>query len=219
MSTCKSLTRICAQSSRSTFLPTTQRRHESTARRHKKLLHVQQAPSFTPDRASPTLIFNPPSSAPSVYHTPLKFLPREDKRKDLYQKALNLSMHAALRTHTPNVAAPGTPLSAPSNLPPRPSNALPPAVRTPYDKKYHLTDVEIDDIRRLRLEDPEYWTRARLAEKFECSQFFVSLIVKAPEKAARVEGEHAKMRARWGERRTRARVDRARRKELWGRDE
>lgn len=70
----------------------------------------------------------------------------------------------------------------------------------------------------MRREDPNKWTRVRLAEKFGCSQFFVGMVAKNGEKAQRVEEEHARSRARWGSRRREARVGRERRKELWGRD-
>lgn len=91
-------------------------------------------------------------------------------------------------------------------------------MREPYEKKYHLTGKEIEEMRRLRREDPDKWTRVRLAEKFGCSQFFVGMVVKAPEKAERVGAEHERARARWGNRRRMAREDRSRRKEGWGRD-
>jgi len=44
------------------------------------------------------------------------------------------------------------------------------------------------------------------------------MVAKNPEKAEQVEREHAKSREKWGQRRRMAKEDRARRKELWGRD-
>jgi hypothetical protein len=96
---------------------------------------------------------------------------------------------------------------------------LPPAVREPYEKTYHLSEADIEQIRALRLSDPDKWTRVRLAERFGCSQFFVGMVVKSPEKAEKVEQRHQRARDLWGERRWGAREDRGRRKELWGRDE
>ncbi|KAF1924586.1 uncharacterized protein M421DRAFT_72122 [Didymella exigua CBS 183.55] len=218
MSASQSVLRTCLNTRQPSLLPRVQCRHESTARRHRKLLALPEAPSYTPSTTEPSLIFNPPSSAPSVYHTPLKFLPKDDKRRQMYSTALTQSTTAALRQRTSPVAAPGTPLSSPSFLPPRPSAALPAPVRTPYDKKYHLTEAEIAEIRKLRLGDPHKWTRVKLAEKFGCSQFFVGMVAKAPEKAASVELEHQAMREKWGKRRREAREERERRKILWGRD-
>lgn len=91
-------------------------------------------------------------------------------------------------------------------------------MRQPYEKTYHLSEADVAEIRRLRSEDPDTWTRVKLAEKFGCSQFFVGLIAKNPEKAERVAREHEEMRQKWGQRRREAREDRARRKVLWGRD-
>ncbi|KAF2686106.1 hypothetical protein K458DRAFT_416443 [Lentithecium fluviatile CBS 122367] len=228
MSTCKTLSRISVPTLpqtttllKPTHLPLVQRRHESTTRRHKKLLALPEAPSFTPSRSSPTLIFNPPSAAPNVYHTPLKFLPKDDKRRALYATHQAASTQAAYRTHTSPIAAPGTPLhaaSSSSHLPPRPSASLPPALRAPYEKKYHLTDKDIAEIQRLRREDANRWTRVRLAEKFGCSQFFVGLVAKNEAKAERVRESHEKARERWGAGRRMAREERGRRRVLWGRD-
>lgn len=201
------------------FLPFAQVRHESTTRRHKKLLHLPEAPSYTPSSSHPTLVFNPPSSAPNVYHTPLKFLPRDDSRRKLYATALSLSTRHALQNRTSPISSPGTPLTSPSSLPPKPSSSLPPPVRQPYKKQYHLGEQEIEEIRRLRNEDPDMWTRVRLAEKFGCSQFFVGLVAKNQDKAKRVDAEHEKARLRWGSRRRMAREDRGRRRVAWGRDE
>lgn len=218
MSASKTVVRTCLHTRQPTLIPRVQCRHESTARRHKKLLALPEAPSYTPTRSEPSLIFNPPSSAPSVYHTPLKFLPKDDKRRSLYSTALQHTTTTALRRQSSPLAAPGTPLSAPSHLPPRPSAALPAPVRTPYEKKYHLDEAQIAEIRKLRLGDPEKWTRVKLAEKFGCSQFFVGMVVKVPEKAERVAAEHQAAREKWGKRRREAREERERRKVLWGRD-
>ncbi|KAF2125876.1 hypothetical protein P153DRAFT_369878 [Dothidotthia symphoricarpi CBS 119687] len=218
MSTCRTLLRTSCAQRQPSLLPLLQSRHESTTRRHKKLLALPEAPSYTPDRAAPTLIFNPPSSAPNVYHTPLKFLPKHDKRRQLYSAAQIYSTTSAHRRQTSPVASPGTPLSASSLLPPRPSAALPAPVRTPYDKTYNVTEEDVQKIRQLRAEDPIKWTRVKLAEKFGCSQFFVGMVAKAAEKAVKVEAEHEAMRRRWGDRRREAREDRQRRKVLWGRD-
>ena len=218
MSTCKNLFRVCSRQQQFPLLPFTQCRNESTTRRHKKLLALPEAPSYTSDRSTPTLIFNPPSSAPNVYHTPLIFLPKEDKRRQLHAAAQIYATSAAHRRQTPFIASPGTPLSTQSFLPPRPSTSLPTPVRAPYEKKYHLGPAEIEEIRRLRASDPDQWTRVRLADRFGCSQFFVGLIAKAPEKAERVSRSHEQMRSRWGAGRRMAMEDRDRRKALWGRD-
>ncbi|KAF2742757.1 hypothetical protein M011DRAFT_411860 [Sporormia fimetaria CBS 119925] len=210
--------------SRRALTSLTQTRHASTTRRHTKLQRLPAAPSYTgattttSSSPQPTLIYNPPSSAPSVYHTPAKFLPDSDTRKRLYTSALTTHTLTSLGTKTSPIAAVGTALSAPSYPLPKPSSKLPPAVRGVYEKKYHLGQKEVEEIRRLREEDPEVWTREKLAERFGCSQFFVGMVAKNAMKAERVEGVHAGMRERWGSRRRMAREDRVRRRGLWGRD-
>jgi hypothetical protein len=218
MSTCKSLLRASFQTRQSSLLPTTQCRHESSTRRHRKLLALPEAPSYTSNTSAPTLVFNPPSSAPNVYHTPLKFLPKEDKRRQLFKAAEQYASRDAHSKQTSAIAAPGTPLHTSGFLPPRPSANLPAPLRQPYEKTYHLTEAEVAEIRRLRSKDPEQWTRVRLAEKFGCSQFFVGLVAKNEGKGERVESGHEEQRRKWGVRRREAREDRGRRKVLWGRD-
>ena len=74
-------------------------------------------------------------------------------------------------------------------------------------------------MRKLRSEDPFTWTRAKLAEKFACSQFFVGMVVEASKERkdwARQLLDNVK--AKWGKRRRYAREDRAKRRELWARD-
>ncbi|XP_014552957.1 hypothetical protein COCVIDRAFT_108901 [Bipolaris victoriae FI3] len=220
MATCKPLLRVCPSTLQpASLLPRTQQRFESTTRRHRKLLALPAAPSYTPSTSSPTLIFNPPSSAPSVHHTPLKFLPQSDKRRTLYANTHHQLTRTALTSRTSPIASPGTPLQTSSHLPPKPSSALPPPVRQPYDKQYHLSEQQVAEIRQLRAEDPDTWTRVKLADKFGCSQFFVGLVAKNEAKAERVAREHEGMRAKWGGRRREAREERGRRKMGWGRDE
>ena len=171
------------------------RRSESSFRRTKQRLRVKPDASFTSAPNSPRqdhIIFNPPSSAPSVYHTPLKFMPLADKRREL-------------------LSAISTDSSA---------SRLPPAIRAPHEKQYHLTSEDIAEIRRLRKENPEVWTRAKLAKQFDCSSLFIGIVCEASrehnEKQAKILED---IKSRWGRRRRTAREDRVRRRELWGMDE
>ena len=179
------------------------RRNESSYRRTRKALKIKPDPSFLPSKTATSdhIIFNPPSSAPNVYHTPLKFLPKDDPRRKLY--ATSVPTTAKLQDGT----------SPPPRLP-----RLPPPVRPEYEKKYHLRAPEIEEIRRLRKEDPKQWTRARLAQKFECSQFFIGLCCSSPEAAKEQDKALAEIKRKWGRRKTEAREDRQTRKEMWGRD-
>jgi hypothetical protein len=175
------------------------RRHESSFRRTRKALRVKPNEAFLPSKTETTdhIIFNPPSSAPNVYHTPQKFLPKGDPRRRL----------STLASSTPT-SPDGSPATAAAIKPVRPQ----------YEKKYHLTPEQVEEIRRLRKEDPRVWTRVKLAEKFECSQFFVSLCCCAPEIKEERERELAAVKEKWGRRKREAREDRQVRKEGWGRD-
>lgn len=208
------------------------RRHESSYRRHTQRLSLPPAPSFTPGASAPSsshIIFNPPSASPNVYHTPLKFLPPSDKRRTLYASAApslyNIPLSSRKAPSGSPIAKPGTALhettsSIPAAMRPQfPSIAkLPPALNEPYEKKYHLTEAEIAEIQRLRALDPKKWTRVKLAEKFNCSQFFVSIMAKNEEAGAQHEKRLEHVKKRWGPKKKLARHERGRRKELWGRD-
>src|ERR1700710_1205995 len=66
-------------------LNTTARRYESSSRRLRHRLNIKPDVSFSSNSLQADhIIFNPPSSAPSVLHTPLIFMPKEDKRKQLF---------------------------------------------------------------------------------------------------------------------------------------
>jgi hypothetical protein len=168
------------------------RRHESSYRRSKKLLNVKPDSSFLLSNKSPQedhIVFNPPSSAPSINHTPSIFFPKEDKRKQLF---------AATTAKTP-------------------STRLPPVIPTfkPIGVKHHLNESDIAEIQRLRTQDPFKWTAAKLARKFNCSMFFVKMCCEASKERKEYERKRLEaLRARWGPKRTRAREDMLRRKEL-----
>jgi len=177
-------------------------RSVATARRTRQVLRVPPHSSFTESvETTDHIIFNPPSSAPNVYHTPSKFLPKNDPRRKLHMLAQQ-QLQAAAATTAQMTA---------------PKSRLPPPIRPPYEKKYHLTQKEIDEIRRLRAEDPHKWTRVRLAEKFDCSQFFVSLCASAPQVKEARDLELEAVKSKWGRQKQDAREERQRRKEGWGR--
>lgn len=179
-------------------LNTAARRHESSYRRTKHRLNVKPDSSFLLSNNSHQqdhIVFNPPSSAPSVQHTPLIFLPKEDKRRQLF---------AATAARTP----------APTRLPPVIQKFKPVGVR------HHLTEKDIEEIRKLRSSDPFQWSAAKLARKFNCSMFFVKMCCEAPEEKKELERQKLEaLRARWGPKRRRAREDMLKRKELALRDE
>ena len=187
-------------------LPRTQCRHESTAKRTTKRLRTKTDPSFTPAANShPTdhIILNPPSASPSPYHTPPAFLPRDDPRRTLLAES-----HKAANPY----------YDGSRNLPPLVNKNM------QKEKKYHLGPAEIEEIRRLRQQDPWRWTRKALAERFQCSQFFVGMVgelvsVEGVRKKSFEEKRMEEIRERWGKRKRIAREDRGRRRQLWERDQ
>nr|POF01009.1 54s ribosomal protein l20, mitochondrial [Quercus suber] len=216
------------------FVCTFCRRDQSTYTRTRKALRVKPDPSFHPSTTEPQdhIIYNPPSSLPSVYHTPSKFLPKSDPRRKLHSLAkpappiLSPTTTVAATASTPSALSTiaslrrssATSKSSSSSAAATVSASALPSVRPNHERKLHLSQQAVDEIRRLRAEDPRKWTRMALAEKFECSQFFVSLCCSAPQRKAEAQQALAEVKMRWGRRRTEARAQRAERKKMWGRD-
>ncbi|OLN93039.1 54S ribosomal protein L20, mitochondrial [Colletotrichum chlorophyti] len=181
------------------------RRGHKTFSRTKRSLNIPPHSDFLPSTpaAGDTIIFNPPSAAPSVYHTPFKFLPASDPRRRANLSSLFANSSAA---------------SQPSSARP-----LPPALNVPSrgsNPRYHLTKDDVAEIRRLRAEDPVRWSVTALARKFDCSETFITICTPAPrEHKERLERKLEAVKGRWGSIRTKAREDRARRKEMLFRGE
>lgn len=171
------------------------RRHQSSARRTKQRLRVKPDASFgssSPRQGQNHIIYNPPSSAPNVHHTPTKFLPPDDVRR-------------TLRTDSP----------VKQNV-----DELPGVYKSMPEKTYHLTPADVEEIRKLRLDDPMAWSRAKLAKRFNCSPIFIALVCEASPQKREIQKQVLEaVQSRWGVKRRMAREDRQLRRAAWGRDE
>ncbi|KAF6832535.1 54S ribosomal protein L20, mitochondrial [Colletotrichum plurivorum] len=179
-------------------------RGHKTTTRTKKALNIAPHPDFVPSASlggGHTILVNPPAAAPSVYHTPFKFLPPTDPRR-----RANLSSLF-------NKTTPSNESSSSTS-----STSLPPAIKVPArgaNPRYHLTKDDVAEIRRLRAEDPVKWSVTALARKFDCSEVFITICTPAPrEHKERVAARLEAVKSKWGGIRTRAREDRSRRKEM-----
>ncbi|KAI1360380.1 hypothetical protein F5Y08DRAFT_331621 [Xylaria arbuscula] len=175
------------------------RRHQSTTARTKKALKIPPHPDFlTPQSGQNHIIYNPPAAAPSVYHTPFKFLPKSDPRR---QANLSQLVRSSVDLHASRASASAT--------------TLPPVSRAPHVKKYNVTREQVEEMRQLRADDPVTWSVHKLADKFECSPFFVMMCCKAsPEHKEKEKERLEAIKARWGTIRTKARQEREKRKVL-----
>lgn len=198
--------RRCVTSTRTTLKQ--QLRHKATAARTKRALNIPPHPSFlTPDAAleQDTIIFNPPSAAPSVYHTPFKFLPKTDPRR-------RANLASLFERHFGGGGVPSETL---------------PVVAWSKEKKATtvsdrgpITREEVEEMRRLRSEDPYKWTVRALSMKFDMPMGFIMACCQAPR--SKIEFERRKvelMRQRWGPAKTKAMEDRERRREMLYRGE
>jgi hypothetical protein len=171
------------------------RRAQSTYRRTKQRLRIKPDASFgsSSNNTQAHIIHNPPSSAPSAYHTPLKFLPPNDVRRALYSDASSKSQNP---------------------------EALPSVFKTAPERKYHLTREDVAEIRKLRSSDPILWSRWKLAKRFNCSPIFIAQACEASPQKKEIQRQVLEaVQSRWGKARRMAREDRQLRKESWGRDE
>ncbi|KAJ6009770.1 hypothetical protein N7522_004786 [Penicillium canescens] len=167
------------------------RRNQSSYRRTKQRLRVKPDASFGPShQGRDHIIHNPPSSAPSVYHTPSKFLPADDVRRS------------------------SNPTTVTTN-----AEDLPSVYKSMPERKYHLTPSDIEEIRNLRLNDPMTWSRNKLAKRFECSPVFIAMVCQASPEKREIQARILEaVQSRWGPKRRMAREDRQLRREAWGRD-
>jgi hypothetical protein len=197
------------------------RRSVATYRRTRKALKVvgAQKSGSTTERED-HIIFNPPSSAPNVYHTPYKFLPSTDKRKALLARHMATTSGLSSPPTSSSLSSPQSTLAAIAAARRQQSAAsLPQPLKPVKEKRYHLGQAEVDEMRRLRAENTRAWPLQKLAEKFDCSVYFATLCcygIGDKDLFAERAHEMAAVKSRWGRKRTEAREDRAERKTLWG---
>ena len=189
--------RLCAE-----LLSPVQKRQESTYRRARSKLNIKPDPAFVPTKTEQHdhIIYNPPPSMPNVYHTPTIFLPHHDKRR---------AIQAALQP-LPQMQLEVEKLYRVDQKGWKPPQEL-----------AQLKQADVDEIRRLRLEDPVKWTQNRLADNYNCSNTFVGRIIKglSKEKTQQQRAVTEVVRSSWGNKRRIAREDREIRKDKWYRDE
>ncbi|TFB07475.1 54S ribosomal protein L20 [Trichoderma ghanense] len=203
-----------SSSSSSVLLPLIATRGHKTTARTKRSLKMAPHDSFLPSRsaafpAADQIIYNPPASEASPEHTPFLFLPRNDPRRLAIMRLRNTSQLSTSASSSAGAdAAAG-------------DGELPPEMRYKRRQpKYNLTKEHIDEMRRLRAEDPLTWSVQRLARKFECSTVFVQMAAPAPEEHLRwLRAKMERKKERWGPIRTAAREDRKRRAEMLYRGE
>jgi hypothetical protein len=181
----------------------TQRRLKATRARTKRALNLPPHPDFVPDTAAQgdVVIFNPPSSEASVYHTPFKFLPKSDPRRranivELFKRsgAVSRGSDAPL-------------LPARLQVKPAPPQKL-------------ATAEDVAEMRRLRLENPAAWSVRKLAARFGCPLTFVMAATQAPQEHLAAQKERLEaLKTRWGPMKAQAKLDRKKRMEMLVRGE
>lgn len=182
-------------------------RHKSSFARTKRALNIPPHPSFLSDDAASqqdTIIFNPPAAAPSVYHTPFKFLPRNDPRR-------RANLASLFESHF------GGRVPAHSG---RSVESMPILAEHKTTGRGPITREEVEEMRAMRTGDPQKWTVRALSIKFDMPMGFIMACCQAPRE--KIEFERRKMeliRQRWGPAKRKAREDRSRRSAMLYRGE
>ena len=87
---------------------------------------------------------------------------------------------------------------------------------TQKGKTYHLQPEQIQEIIKLRKEDPVMNTRKKLATQFGVSPLFISLVSSASkQRIEEMNGRLDTIKSKWHKQREVARNDRKKRKQLW----
>lgn len=116
--------------------------------------------------------------------------------------------------HTPNIFLPK---NDQRKIQKSSSQQLPPPVPKQTDKRYHLTETDLAEMRSLRSQDPLEWSVKKLAKKFDCSRLFVMFVTEklGVQKKDQQEQVTTLVKSRWSDKKRVAREDRQLRKETW----
>lgn len=96
------------------------------------------------------------------------------------------------------------------------ASLLAPPLQVRKEKSYHLTPKDVEEIIKLRKENPNKYTRKVLSKKFGVSPLFISLVSNASEERKREMNRRLEIiKDNWHPKRVVAREDRKKRKELW----
>lgn len=150
-------------------------------------------------KVQPGIYFDPPSSSPTgsinVETIPLSFVPVNDPRRSLLQQ-----IHASNKLNKASDAPPVLAGASSLNL----------------EKTYHLKPEQVLEIQKLRKQDPNKYTRKTLAKMYNVSPLFISLISNVS-KDRKSEMDHRLeiIKSNFHPKRTIARADRVKRKQLW----
>lgn len=172
----------------------------------KKITQLKSTPNLYNSRSSasnyrgvlrakiePGLYHEPSQASPSgsinSETIPKSFLPKDDPRRQLVQ-ALRPRDHI--------------------------QSEFAPMLHQRKEKTHHLNGDDVAEIKRLRNEDPEKYTRKALAQKFGVSPLFISLVSSAPASRTTAMAERLELiKQNWHPKRALAREDRKKRKVLW----
>lgn len=215
-----------------------QRRTKATTNRTKRALNVVPHPSFFLNGGSGgrgmgdlesevdgimgndnVVIFNPPSSEASVYHTPFKFLPKSDPRRRANMAAL---FEASTTLKFPSAGDLAGSSSSGGGGVGGLAKRLPHVHQTTAPAKRQVTAEEVAEMRQLRSENPVLNSVQRLSVRYNCSKLFVMIATGnkgTTEHKALMARQLEKAKARWGPTKTKARADRYKRTEMLYRGE
>lgn len=141
------------------------------------------------------LIYNPPASAATYKETPKLFLPKNDPRHKILEGKWKVYTQEEL-------------------------DNMPLIYGIKKEKDYSLTPDVVQEILKLRQENPNEWTIPKLARKFNIDKTKVNVISGiSKERQAKVLEELEAVKLTWSGKRKLARQDREKRTQQWLRGE
>lgn len=159
-----------------------------------------------PARFPDPLSNNPNAAVKTLKDENLTFIHRSPPTAPSPHSTILAPASPLLKSPTPaNKRAPMPPLLRPSAYTASPSR---------------MSDEDITRLRKLRLSDPEIYSRAKLAKMFKCTPNFVSKVAALPRPqrkafARKMEAEHEVVREQWGEKKATSVAIKRKRREFW----
>ncbi|CCF59441.1 hypothetical protein KAFR_0H00320 [Kazachstania africana CBS 2517] len=175
-------------------------KHKSTIYNYKKSASNYQGYLKGQKKLPVGLYFDPSQSSPTgsinSETIPLLFLPKDDIRRRYIDQ---------IRAHSKDKV----------------QSQVAPAVLCSKStmrghKTYHLKPEQVQEIIKLRKENPTIYTRKTLAKKYDVSPLFISIVSSvSPERSKEMDRRLQTIKSRWHEQRAVAREDRKKRKQMW----
>ncbi|ODQ67354.1 hypothetical protein NADFUDRAFT_49788 [Nadsonia fulvescens var. elongata DSM 6958] len=166
---------------------------------------------------------NPVRKGQAPTRFPTKFNPISSANNAQIQLPVGLVYNPAPSSpsplYTPNVFLPETDSRKVNPEKTAQNVSTMPALKCKAERKYNLTEEQVHEIRKLRMSEPETYTRKALAQQFNVTPFTISLVSEAsPERLDEMNSRLNLIESKLSEGRTLARLNKKKRVATWYND-